>query len=88
MIHLTIYLVIVNALSFLLMLADKYKARNKLWRIPEYVLLAAALLGGSLGSIIGMYGIRHKTRHPKFVIGLPLLLILNIMTVCFLFRYL
>ena len=88
MIHLTIYLVIVNALSFLLMLADKYKARNKLWRIPESVLLAAALLGGSLGSIIGMYGIRHKTRHPKFVIGLPLLLILNIMTVCFLFRYL
>ena len=88
MIHLTIYLVIVNALSFLLMLADKYKARKKLWRIPESVLLAAALLGGSLGSIIGMYGIRHKTRHPKFVIGLPLLLILNIMTVCFLFRYL
>lgn len=69
-----IYLLIINALSFLLMLADKQKARQNLWRIPERTLFTAALFGGSIGSILGMYCFRHKTKHWYFVLGMPLIL--------------
>lgn len=69
------YLAIINAFSFLLMLSDKHRARKKLWRIPEKVLLGSALLGGSLGALLGMYTFRHKTRHRRFSVGLPLIFI-------------
>ena len=75
---LLLYLLIINAAGFLLMLADKYKARKKLWRIPEATLMGVAALGGSVGSLIGMYTVRHKTRHPKFYIGIPVILVLQI----------
>ena len=69
------YLVLMNALGFILMLADKHKAKRKRWRIPEAVLLGTALLGGSAGMLLGMYLFRHKTRHARFAFGLPLILI-------------
>ncbi len=68
------YLLIINALGFGLMLADKYKARKKHWRIPESTLMAVAALGGSIGSLAGMYMVRHKTQHLKFTLGIPVLL--------------
>ncbi len=68
------YLLIINAAGFLLMLADKYKARKNLWRIPESTLFLTAILGGSLGSLLGMYAVRHKTRHLKFTLGMPAIL--------------
>lgn len=71
---LRLYLLLINAAAFLLMLADKRKARRGVWRIPEKTLLTAAALGGSAGAIAGMYLFRHKTKHPKFYIGLPLIL--------------
>lgn len=71
------YLVLINACGFLLMLADKQKARKNRWRIPERTLMAVAALGGSLGSLTGMYLFRHKTKHPKFTVGVPLLLLLH-----------
>lgn len=83
------YLILVNALSFVLMLADKLKARRGAWRIPEATLLGSALLGGSIGAIAGMKLFRHKTRHPRFCIGLPLILALHVIiavTVVILFR--
>ncbi len=73
-----LYLLIINAAGFVLMLADKYKARKNLWRIPEATLMTVAALGGSLGSLIGMYTVRHKTRHPKFTLGIPLILVLQL----------
>lgn len=73
-----LYLLIVNAIGFLLMLVDKHKARKKLWRIPEDTLLLVAAIGGSLGSIAGMYTFRHKTKHLKFTLGIPAILILQI----------
>ena len=73
-----IYLLIINAIAFALMLIDKYKARKNLWRIPEATLMAAALLGGSIGALIGMYTVRHKTRHAKLPIGPPLILLAQI----------
>lgn len=68
------YLILINAVAFLLMLVDKYKARKKLWRIPESTLLTAAALGGSIGALIGMYTVRHKTKHLKFTLGVPAIL--------------
>ena len=73
------YLLIVNAAGFLLMLADKYKAKKNLWRIPEKTLLGVALVGGSLGAYAGMRLFRHKTKHPQFYIGIPLIMALQIM---------
>ena len=73
-----VYLRIVNALGFVLMLADKRKARKKKWRIPESTLMLVALIGGSIGCLSGMYLFRHKTRHPKFTVGVPLILALQV----------
>lgn len=70
-----LYLLIINAIAFLLMLADKYKARKNLWRIPETTLMTSAVLGGSIGALLGMYLVRHKTKHPKFTVGIPLILV-------------
>ena len=60
------YLIAVNAAAFLLMLADKQKAKRGAWRIPEATLIGIALIGGSIGAIFGMYLFRHKTKHTKF----------------------
>lgn len=73
-----IYLFIINAALFLLMLADKQKAQKKHWRIPEVVFISGALMGGSLGCYIGMYTARHKTRKPLFYIGIPIILCIQI----------
>ena len=75
---LVIYLVLVNAAAFLLMLADKLKAKKGAWRIPEATLMGIAVIGGSIGAICGMNLFRHKTKHPKFSIGLPMILALQI----------
>lgn len=76
--YLLIYLLIMNALGFLLMLADKRRARKNRWRIPERTLMTVAALGGSVGSLLGMYTFRHKTRHRKFALGIPALLVAQI----------
>ena len=68
------YLVIINAAGFLLMLVDKQKAKRNLWRIPEATLMWSAVLGGSIGALLGMNLFRHKTKHLKFTIGIPLIL--------------
>ena len=75
---LLLYLATINAAGFVLMLADKHKAKKKLWRIPEATLMTVAALGGSVGSLLGMYTVHHKTKHPKFTIGIPLLLALQV----------
>ena len=73
-----LYLLLVNAASFFLMLIDKVKAKKNLWRIPERTLLTVAVIGGSLGAVLGMNLFRHKTKHPKFSIGLPCILAVHI----------
>ena len=72
------YLLIINAAGFLLMLIDKQKAKKNKWRIPEKTLFTVAALGGSLGSLLAMHAFRHKTQHPKFTIGIPVILTLQI----------
>ena len=78
---LLVYLLLINAAGFLLMLVDKYKAKRNLWRIPEATLMGVAAMGGSIGAIAGMKLFRHKTKHPKFYIGLPVILALQIVLV-------
>ena len=72
------YLLIVNAIAFLLMLIDKQKAKKKKWRIPEATLMGFAAIGGSIGALMGMYTFRHKTLHKKFTLGIPAILFLQI----------
>ena len=81
------YLLIVNAAGFLLMLADKLKARKKKWRIKEATLMGCAAIGGSIGVLAGMYTFRHKTLHTKFTVGVPLILavqviLATVLTIC------
>lgn len=78
MIWISAYLFIINAIGLLIMRKDKRKAIRNQYRIPEYVLLLIALLGGSIGSYAGMKLFRHKTRKPLFSLGLPLIISLQI----------
>ena len=72
------YLIIINALGMLLMIVDKSRARKRLSRISEVNLFTIAILGGSFGILFTMILIRHKTRHKKFSIGLPLIIVCQI----------
>ena len=82
---LILYLLIMNAAGAISMLMDKRKAKKKLWRIPEATLLGIAALGGSVGSLIGMYAFRHKTRHLKFTLGIPAILMAQLVLAWVLF---
>lgn len=73
-----------NVLAFALMGFDKRRARKGLWRIPERTLVLAALLGGSVGAIAGMWTFHHKTRHWYFVYGMPLILLAQLAAAYFL----
>lgn len=72
------YLLIINIVGFAAMGIDKKKSIKRGWRIPERTLILLAFAGGALGSFLGMYIFRHKTKHMKFVILLPLALLLHI----------
>ena len=85
---LTTYLVLVNACALTLMLADKLKAKKGAWRIPESTLMGIAIAGGSIGAIFGMYLFRHKTKHHKFKLGLPLILMIHLSVIWLFHRYL
>lgn len=76
--NIIIYLIIINILAFLAMWVDKKKAQKGKWRISESALFMLALLGGSIGGMIGMYTFRHKTKKKRFVIGFPAILIIEI----------
>ena len=81
-----LYLLLINAAAFVLMLADKRKARKNRWRIPERTLILSAALGGSIGALLGMYTFRHKTKHLKFTLGIPAILIAQISLAIWLFQ--
>lgn len=72
------YLLGVNVISFSLMGIDKRKAMRKNWRVPERTFWGLGLLGGALGLLVGMSWFRHKTKHASFKVGVPFLLIVNI----------
>lgn len=76
-----VYLLIINAVAFLTMATDKRRAKKGKWRVPEKTLFFQAVLGGSIGALLGMYTFRHKTKHRRFVIEMPLVLLAQICVV-------
>ncbi len=80
-----IYLLIINAASLLVMVIDKGLAKKGSFRVPESSLFMLAILGGSVGSIVGMYLVRHKTKHVSFTLGMPLILLAQMILLYFLF---
>lgn len=76
--YFVLYLIIMNLIGFFAMFLDKQKAKRNKWRIPEKTLFLLALLGGSLGTTLGMRCFRHKTKHWYFKFGMPLILILQL----------
>ncbi|WP_099158722.1 DUF1294 domain-containing protein [Virgibacillus ndiopensis] len=74
------YIIGINIVGFLLMGIDKQKAKKHIWRISEKTLWITAIIGGALGSFLGMKSFRHKTKHTLFRIGMPLLTILQLVT--------
>ena len=72
------YLIFINIMGLLSMYLDKYFSKNNMYRISEKSLFFIAILGGSIGSIIGMYQFRHKTKHKQFTMGLPIILFIQL----------
>lgn len=79
-----IYLICINLVGFFSMALDKSRAKRGKWRISEAALFIIAIIGGSLGSIAGMYAFRHKTRHLQFTIGLPVILVIQLAIIIYL----
>ena len=75
------YVIIINIIGLLSMFIDKYRAIQNKWRIPEKTLFLIAILGGSIGSNIGMRLFRHKTKHWYFVFGMPAILIIQLVII-------
>ena len=78
------YLIVINIVTFLVYGIDKWKAKQGSWRISEATLLILAVIGGSIGALLGMKVWRHKTMHKKFKYGLPLILIIQIILIGYL----
>ena len=75
------YLVLINILSVLVTVSDKRRAAKHQWRIPESTLLLLSALGGSLAMFLTMKGIHHKTKHKKFMVGIPVIIFLQIVAI-------
>lgn len=82
--YLYLYIVAINITTFWMFAADKKRARKKVWRIPESRLLFFSLIGGSLGGILAMITVHHKTKKLLFTIGMPVLLVINIFVLYYL----
>lgn len=83
---LTTYLFVINLISIAVTVYDKFCAVNGRWRVKESTLLLLSVFGGSVGMYITMLIIRHKTRHLKFMLGIPVILIIQIICVYFVWR--
>lgn len=83
--NIVIYLLIMNLFTFLIMGIDKKKAKKGSWRVPEKTLFTLVALGGGIGGIAGMYVFRHKTKKMKFIIGFPLIIIMQMAVIITIF---
>lgn len=80
------YLVIINIVTFVVYGIDKWKAKRGNWRISEATLLMLAVIGGTIGALLGMKVWHHKTMHLKFKYGLPLILLVQIALIYLIIR--
>ena len=81
--NILLYFLIINVIGIFAMGIDKYKAKKDMWRIPEGTLMMICLLGGGIGTIFGMYKFRHKTKKLKFSVGMPTILISEIVLIIY-----
>ncbi len=81
---LIIYVAVMSLITFAVFGLDKYKAKADKWRTPEKTLFILAILGGGIGAFLGMQIFRHKTQHKQFVIGIPLIMILQLILIAWL----
>lgn len=72
------YLILINVIAFIIIFIDKQKAIKHKWRIKESTLFLISILGGSLGTLLGMYTFHHKTKHKKFTLGIPFILVIQV----------
>lgn len=82
--YIVAYIIIINVITYIVYAYDKNQAKKHKWRVRESTLLFLAFAMGSVGALAAMYITIHKTKHKKFTIGVPLLLILNIIILIFL----
>lgn len=85
--NIILYFICINIFGFFIMWLDKRKAKKGAWRIPEKTLFIITALGGGIGTIAGMYTFKHKTQKIQFVIGLPFITILEIVTIIYFVFY-
>ncbi len=78
MIYIFIYIAVINIIGIVLVASDKKRARRRQWRVSEKMLFLVAILGGSIGVYLTMKAVRHKTKHKRFMIGLPIIIILQL----------
>ncbi|MDN4753961.1 DUF1294 domain-containing protein [Porphyromonadaceae bacterium W3.11] len=73
------YLIIINLLTFIIFGVDKWRAKAGKWRISEINLLLLVVMGGGIGAVLGMRVWRHKTKHKKFTLGVPIILLIQVL---------
>ena len=83
LLYIIVYFLGVNLAGFIVFAIDKSRARRNAWRTPEATLFLFAIFGGSIGSLLGMYTFRHKTQKPKFYIGIPVILGIQILIILY-----
>lgn len=76
-----IYLIFINLIGIFLCIKDKYAAKKGKWRVKENTFITLCLFGGSIGIYLCMKAIRHKTKHKKFMVGIPLIMVLQVIFV-------
>ena len=76
--YIYIYLAVISFIAIVVTIADKSKAKHHKWRVPEAALLGISALGGSVAMFITMLIIRHKTKHVKFMLGIPLIIVAQV----------
>lgn len=81
------YYIFINVYAFILIWIDKYRSRNRKFRVRELIFFVVSIIGGALGSVMGMTVFRHKTQKESFYIGIPLIFVLNIITVVLIYKY-
>ena len=82
-----LWLLTINVITFFVYHADKRRAIRKRWRIPERTLMFLALIGGGIGALAAMLIFRHKTRHARFMIGVPVILLLHFCLFCLYLKF-
>ncbi len=86
MIYLIIYLAVISLAAVIMTISDKHRARKHRWRISEFTLLLVSALGGSVAMLLTMLLIHHKTRHLKFMLGIPLIIVAQVALALVLWR--